>query len=157
MAKIIFDLITNYENDEKNEEFDFKRIKDFNEKIIKENINEFKIFDLKENNIFNKNIEEIYSDIIKYFIENQKLDDSDDYTEKIFKEIDLKSLNLTKNMFDNLSKILDKEKKYLKQFIIEEYDDLFKSHIINFITHHLVISQKIIFIFIKYHFYSNKI
>ena len=132
LAKIIVDLITNYENDEKNEEFDFKRIKDFNEKIIKENINEFKIFDLKENNIFNKNIEEIYSDIIKYFIENQKLDDSDDYTEKIFKEIDLKSLNLTKNMFDNLSKILDKEKKYLKQFIIEEYDDLFKSHIINF-------------------------
>ena len=60
LAKIIFDLITNYENDEKNEEFDFKRIKDFNEKIIKENINEFKIFDLKENNIFNKNIEEIY-------------------------------------------------------------------------------------------------
>ena len=47
LAKIIFDLITNYENDEKNEEFDFKRIKDFNEKIIKENINEFKIFDLK--------------------------------------------------------------------------------------------------------------
>ena len=35
-------------------------------------------------------------------------------------------------MFDTLSIILDKEKEYLKEFIIKDYDDLFNNKIINF-------------------------
>ena len=60
------------------------------------------------------------------------MDDSDDYTENIFKQIDLKSFYLTKVMFDNISKILNKKEKYLEQFIIKDYDDLFNTNIINF-------------------------
>ena len=137
LAKIILELITNYEemtdNDEKNE-INLDKIKDFNKKVIKENINDkdIKIFKLTENDILIKRIDEIYSYIIKYFLENQKLDDSDDNTENIFKQIELKSIYLTKVMFDNLSKILNKEEKYLQQYVIKEYDDLFNTNIINF-------------------------
>ena len=77
-------------------------------------------------------MDEIYSKIIKYFIVQKKLDDSDDYTENIFKQIDLKSLNLTKLMFTDVSKLLNKEQDYLQEFIIKKYDDLFNSQIINF-------------------------
>lgn len=135
LAKIILEFITNYEQADDDEKIDkginFDNIKDFNRKVIKENIDSFKNFKLTENDILSKRIDEIYSDIIKYFIENQKLDDSD-YTENIFKEIDLKSLYLTKVMYDNISKILNRKEKYLKSFIINEYDDIFDNNIINF-------------------------
>ena len=135
IAKIIIELISNYDNDdiydEKNE-IDLGKIENYNNKTITDNIKELQIFELTEKEILNKKMDEIYSKIIKYFIVNKKLDDSDDYTENIFKQIDLKSLNLTQLMFDDISKLLDENKDYLTDFIIKEYDDLFTSQIINF-------------------------
>ena len=136
IAKIILELITNYEendnNEEKSDEKDLSKIKFYNNKFIQDNINELKNFEITINDILTKKIDEIYVKIITYFFINQKLDDSDDYAEKIFKEIEIKSLNLTNLMFDNISNLLDKNKNYLKEFIIKEYDDLFNSRIINF-------------------------
>ena len=135
IAKIIIELISNYDNDdnydEKNE-IDLGKIENYNNKTITDNIKELQIFELTEKEILNKKMDEIYSKIIKYFIVNKKLDDSDDYTENIFKQIDLKSLNLTQLMFDDISKLLDENKDYLTDFIIKEYDDLFNTQIINF-------------------------
>ena len=135
IAKIIIELISNYDNDdnydEKNE-IDLDKIKNYNNKTITDNIKEIQIFELTEKEILIKKMDEIYSKIIKYFIVNKKLDDSDDYTENIFKQIDLKSLNLTQLMFDDISKLLDENKDYLTDFIIKEYDDLFTTQIINF-------------------------
>ena len=135
IAKIIIELISNYDNDdnydEKNE-IDLGKIENYNNKTITDNIKELQIFELTEKEILNKKMDEIYSKIIKYFIVNKKLDDSDDYTENIFKQIDLKSLNLTQLMFDDISKLLDENKDYLTDFIIKEYDDLFTTQIINF-------------------------
>ena len=135
IAKIIIELISNYDNDdnydEKNE-IDLGKIENYNNKTITDNIKELQIFELTEKEILNKKMDEIYSKIIKYFIVNKKLDDSDDYTEYIFKQIDLKSLNLTQLMFDDISKLLDENKDYLTDFIIKEYDDLFTTQIINF-------------------------
>ena len=135
IAKIIIELISNYDNDdnydEKNE-IDLGKIENYNNKTITDSIKELQIFELTEKEILNKKMDEIYSKIIKYFIVNKKLDDSDDYTENIFKQIDLKSLNLTQLMFDDISKLLDENKDYLTDFIIKEYDDLFTTQIINF-------------------------
>ena len=135
IAKIIIELISNYDNDdnydEKNE-IDLDKIKNYNNKTITDNIKEIQIFELTEKEILSKKMDEIYSKIIKYFIVNKKLDDSDDYTENIFKQIDLKSLSLTQLMFDDISKLLDENKDYLTDFIIKEYDDLFNTQIINF-------------------------
>ena len=134
LAKIIIDLIEYYENNDYNEEkiSELDKIKNYNKEVIKDNISEIKVFKLTENDIFSKKIDEIYSIIIKYFIENKRLDDSDDFTFNIFNQIDLQSINLTKIMFDSLSILLDKEKEYLKEFIIKDYDDLFNTKIINF-------------------------
>ena len=135
IAKIIIELISNYDNDdiyyEKNE-IDLGKIENYNNKTITDNIKEIQIFELTEKEILSKKMDEIYSKIIKYFIVNKKLDDSDDYTENIFKQIDLKSLSLTQLMFDDISKLLDENKDYLTDFIIKEYDDLFNTQIINF-------------------------
>jgi len=135
IAKIIIELKNNYDNDdnynEKNE-IDLDKIKNYNIKVIKDNIKELEKFELTEKDILSKKMDEIYSKIIKYFIVQKKLDDSDDYTENIFKQIDLKSLNLTKLMLNDISKLLDKNQDYLQEFIIKKYDDLFNSQIINF-------------------------
>ena len=136
IAQIIKDLIIKYENNddaEKNIEIEINldNIMNFNKKIIKDNINEFKLFKLTENDILSKNIDEIYSLIIKYLIENKKLINSD-FTLNIFTQIDINSIYLTTAMFDTLSIILDKEKEYLKECIIKDYDDLFNNKIINF-------------------------
>ena len=135
IAKIIIELITNYDNDDnynEDNEIDLDKIKNHNIKVIKDNTKELELFKLNEKDILSKKMDEIYSKIIKYFIVQKKLDDSDDYTENIFKQIDLKSLNLTKLMLNDISKLLDKNQDYLQEFIIKKYDDLFNSQIINF-------------------------
>ena len=135
IAKIIIELIANYENNDNNDEkneIDLDRIKKHNREFIQKNIDKLKEFTITKENISKIKIDEIYSKIIKYLIENKKLDDSDETTEKIIKQIDLKSFNLTKSMLENLSEILNKDKDYLKEFIIKEYDDLFNDKIINF-------------------------
>jgi len=134
-AKIILDLISNYEQIDNEEEFKFENklesIKNFNIEIIHNNINELMKFNWKEEDILKKNIDVIYTEIIKYLIIEQKLDESEDTT-NLIKEIGLESIQLTKKMFDEISNILDKDKSYLKKYIISTYEDIFNDEIITF-------------------------
>ena len=154
MAKIIIDLIDNYESkdtdmeddedvneDMENEddkdkdineiENDLKLIKNNNLEIIHNNIKDFEEFNLTEKDILSKNIDDIYITIIKYLIIKQKLEESE-YNTNLMEEIGLKSINLTKKMFDEISLILDKEKSYLKDYIISKYEEIFNEEIITF-------------------------
>ena len=134
IAKIINDIIENYnqskDNDEEDEEDeekedsknnkDLKLIEETNHKIITNNIKAFEEFNLKENDILSKNIDDIYISIIKYLITEQKLEESDSNT-NLLEEIGLESIYLTKKMIDEISPLLDKDKSYLKDYIISKY------------------------------------
>ena len=88
-------------------------------------------FNWKEEDILKKNIDVIYTEIIKYLIIKQKLDESVDTT-NLIEELGLESILLTKKMFDEISNILDKDKSYLKKYIISTYEDIFNDEIITF-------------------------
>lgn len=138
LAKIILILIKNYyqinDNEENiNNEFekDLFCIKNYNLEIINKNINALNIINIKEDDILYDTIEEIYTEIIKNLIIQKKLDGSHD-SFKLIEEINLKSLNLTKKMFDELKEILDKDKDYIKEYIITKFDDIFDIKILHF-------------------------
>jgi len=134
MAKMILSLIDNYnqiddneDNEDNKHEEELKKIFEFNSKIIdnkdyitKLNQYELKLEDLKSK----KKIEEIYLHIIKYLIENSKLEDSE-FIENIINQIELESIFLTKLIFDELIKILTIEKVYIKKYEIKNFDDIF--------------------------------
>jgi hypothetical protein len=133
MAKMIISLIDNYNQIEDNEdnknnkhEKELKTIFDFNLKILdnKDNISKLNQYGLKLEDVKSKKIEEIYLIIIKYLIENSKLEDTE-YIENIINQIELESIILTKLMFDELTKILTIEKEYIKKYKIENFDDIF--------------------------------
>ena len=137
LAKIIIDLISNYEqlsdNDENfnNYENELNSIKILNQEIIKKNENNYKKFDLSENDILKMKIDEIYAQIIKTLKKKKKLVDLE-YTNDIISEIGLESINITKTIFNVLRNTLDKEKDYMKEYIISNYEDLFNMNIIMF-------------------------
>lgn len=138
LAKIILILIRNYyqinDNEENiNNEFenDLFCIKNYNLEIINKNINALNIINIKEDDILYDTIEEIYTEIIKNLIIQKKLDGSHD-SFKLIEEINLKSLNLTKKMFDEIKEILDKNKDYIKEYIITKFDDIFDKKILDF-------------------------
>ena len=138
MAKVILSLVDNYnqigdneDNKDNKHKEELEVIKSFNENILDNKNNKEKLDKLKLEDIKSKKIEEIYLIIIKYLIENSKLEDSD-YTEKIINQIELESIILTKYMFEELIKILIKEKEYIKKYEIENFDDIFKENKINF-------------------------
>ena len=133
MAKMILLLIDHYnqiiDNDDNEDNIHKKELNEifnFNSKLLNEKDNEIKInqYGLKLEDIKSKKIEEIYLIIIKYLIENSKLEDSE-YIESIINQIELESINLTKLMFDELIKILKKEKEYIKKYEIENFENIF--------------------------------
>ena len=137
LAKIIIVLISNYtQNENADEDGDkyeeeLNKIKKYNDDIIHNNKKVIKIFNLEENDILKKDIGKIYVQIIKYLIINQKLEDIE-YAYNIIEQIDLESINLTKNMYIEISKILDKNESYLNKYIITKYEDIFNNKIITF-------------------------
>ena len=134
MAKIIIVLINNYEqsdNEEDTDSTDLNSLKNFNMEIINDNIKELNQCNVNKNNFLSKKLEEIYSEIIKYLIINNKLDDSE-FTNNILKQINLKYIYITKVMFDEIAKLLKSENDYIKDYVIKEYNDLFDLKKINF-------------------------
>ena len=134
MKKIIIFLINNYEqsdNEEDTDNTDLNSLKNFNMEIINDNIKELNQYNINKNNFLSKKLEEIYSEIIKYLIINNKLDDSE-FTNNILKQINLKYIYITKVMFDEIAKLLKSENDYIKDYVIKEYNDLFDLKKINF-------------------------
>ena len=132
MAKIILILISYYEehndniSDEENKKI-LKKMKDSNKDIITNNKNIFKNFNLNENDIYTKKIEEVYINIITTLIKEEKFNDQE-YITKIIEELELESLIITNKILG----ILNKEKLYIKNYEITKYEDIFNKNIINF-------------------------
>ena len=75
-------------------------------------------------------IDEIYIYIINMLIITNRIDDYE-YTYKIIQELDLENIDLTKTMFEELSKTLN-NKEYIKNYKIIEANNIFNKKIINF-------------------------
>jgi len=133
MANMILSLIDNYnqiednkDNENNKHEIELKLISEFNSKIFddKDYMTKLNQYELKLEEFKSKKIEEIYLIIIKYLIENSKLEDSD-FTENIINQIELESIFLTELMFEELIKILSIGKEYIKKYEINNFNDIF--------------------------------
>ena len=78
--------------------------------------------------VLNKNIDKIYMDIIIFLIKTNKFSDFD-YAYEIIDDLDLKSIALTKEMYEGISQALDENNDYLKNYEIENLRDLIEDKI----------------------------
>ena len=78
---------------------------------------------LNENDIIEKNIEDIYSEIIISLIKNNKLSD-DMNANEIISSLDIENIDLTENMLEELKKELNTKKDYLQNYKIIDINDL---------------------------------
>ena len=123
-------------NTEKTDEI-IKEIKEFlgTQKSI---INEFNMnldldfdSDFDDNNLFN--IEDIYSQIIISLIRNKKFENYDS-TKNIMDDLDLENIEITSIIYENLKNEFDQnsEADYIKDYKINNFEDLIKEENINF-------------------------
>ena len=130
-SKILYDLIINYEGIDYNEQESKDLIK--MKTICENNIIKFDILDLKPaiKNIKNKDIDEIYSNIIDLLIIQNKFENYQ-YIYDIIKDMEIESINITKNMINNLTSFFNNNKEKLKEYEIFGIDDLLNAKKVNF-------------------------
>ena len=135
LSRIFIQLIDNFkcseeymDEDDENEKLD--NILRYCEIAIEKNIDAINKYNLEKNDIQNKNIDDIYIQIIIWLIKNNKFEDYD-YSYNIINDLDLENINITNNMFIELSKILN-EKDIIKRYEILEENDLLDINKINF-------------------------
>ena len=135
--KIILAFIEYMNNDEYQDEQTINECESFMKKCINEldskknelknytkNINIDEISDNNEITVF-----EIYGDILKNLIVNNKLNESTE-TIELLKDLDIKNIGLNKKIFDIIKEAFNI--KYLKNYNIETMEDLFKEENIIF-------------------------
>ena len=133
LSKIIIALINNYEGETDENQNDCLKLKQLcieNINKNKNNLNKYKI-DLDLDYLDNPFVEitEIYSDILKYLIINNKLDESEE-TIDLLTALEIKNLRLNNSLFNSLKEVLIE--KNLKNYEIKEYTDLFEENKIAF-------------------------
>ena len=139
-SKLIIDLLNNYKNcelddedkgggfvsDLENEKIDC--IKKYI-KIIKE-INQ----DLEEDDIYEMNIDQLYTHIIKFLIKRNKLRDYD-FCYNIVKHLDLENIEIefleSENLFNQILETLDMKNDFIKKYIITNFEDIQDDNKIN--------------------------
>ena len=137
ISKMIINLINYYkETDNYSCDYDkeLKLIENENKNIIENNINILNQLGIDNNYNFNENKKKIDILFIKIFInliKNRKFNDYN-YIYKIIKELNYDSISITKNMFEELKKELDKKNNYINYYIINTIDDLKNIEKINF-------------------------
>ena len=137
MAKIIIELISYYKEtdkyDEEKEKEELDKIKSNNNIIIKNNIKIYNdsILNFNINYFRDKNIEIIYKDIIISLIKLKKFEDYE-YTINILTQLDMEHIPLTKLMIDELIKIFDSNEECIKNYKLDEENDLFNEQNLNF-------------------------
>ena len=87
---------------------------------------DLKIANLEDKDIY---IEDIYSDIIKTLIINQKLEKSEE-TEKLLEEIEVKNIRLNKKIFEGLKQVL--VGKNIEKYEIKNFEDILNENKLSF-------------------------
>ena len=129
LSKIIIELINNYKDSDAYNENEDELLNEFVNNSL-ENINnnskEFIEMELNLKVMKSRKIDEIYCNIINTLINSNN---NYEYIYEIIKELDLENIYITRTMFDQLSKVLNKAQKYK---IILRNDFIFTEEIINF-------------------------
>ena len=137
LSMIIIELINNYK--EAYDYYDRNNEEKLNQ-LLKENLiirNNYKDilnkynFDLAKEEIESNNLEEIYFKIIISLIVEEKLKNYD-YVDNIFNQIDLKNINITEKLFQNLLSIFYNNKNLEQRYSLVNKNDLFDEEKINF-------------------------
>jgi hypothetical protein len=135
VSKIILDLLKNYEGLNEYEENEDKEkvdeLKQENEKIIKDNIDELKKIDsiFTDDYIKKEKLDELYINIIGKLITSKKFEDNE-YISDIMNQLDIENIHLSNEMFEKLSKILNESN--LNDYTISKKEDLDNEKKINF-------------------------
>ena len=138
---IIIELINNYRNcnlyDESADDDSLSKLEKECREYIKNNINIF--LDIKANiteiNIYNKNLDEVYTDIITALIINNKLYDYD-YCINIFNQLDLENIDVqffcVEKLWNRILEVLNSNNDYIKINAINNFDDFNDMNKVNF-------------------------
>jgi hypothetical protein len=135
VSKIILELLKNYEGLDEYEENEDKEkvdeLKQENEKIIKDNIDELKKIDsiFTDDYIIKEKLDELYINIIGKLITSKKFEDNE-YISDIMNQLDIENIHLSNEMFEKLSKILNESN--LNDYTISKKEDLDNEKKINF-------------------------
>jgi len=95
---------------------------------IMEKIKIFRRLNYTIDDVLNKNIDNIYLDIIILLIKTNKFSDFD-YVYEIIENLDLKSIVLTKVLYEGISQALNENNDYLKDYEIKNLKDLVEDKI----------------------------
>lgn len=95
---------------------------------IMEKIKIFRRLNYTIDDVLNKNIDNIYLDIIILLIKTNKFSDFD-YVYEIIENLDLKSIALTKVLYEGISQALNENNDYLKDYEIKSLKDLVEDKI----------------------------
>ena len=140
-SKITIELLNNLKNGDlfnENKDGDYaSKLEIENIEYIKNYLNIFKEInlDLNENDIINKNIDELYIDIIISLIKSCKLSNFD-FTNNIFKQLDLENIEISfmesEYLFQRINEALYMNNDYIKNYIIYNSKDFYNIKKINF-------------------------
>ena len=125
MSKIVIQLVKNYrESDEfkSYEESQLEMIENENKNNISDNINNnyMDLYNIKKSS----NLEEDYINIIKGLITFKYKNNNDILFYKNIEDLELQSIDITKNMFDELYKLLSLENENIRNILILNEHDL---------------------------------
>ena len=138
LSMIIMELINNYNTSEdyydERYENELHEIYEENEKIRDEKnlLKKYNLdFNLTRQEIKRNNLEAIYAKIIISLLKEEKLEDNE-FSEKIFTELNLEEINITETIFRELLNIFNSNEKYIQKYIITKIEDLYNEKNINF-------------------------
>ncbi len=140
-SKITLELINNFKNSTSGEESEDEN---FVEKLEKENREDIKNnlyiladiqLKLSEEDIYERNVEKLYVDIIIGLIKSNKLCDFE-YSYNIFKQLEFENIDIqfleSKNLFNLIEETLNTNNEYIKNNIINNFNDINNISKINF-------------------------
>ena len=130
-SKLLIDLIENYRRLEQEDEQYKEQLDTIEKQAIKINEECIKKLGLEEKKIkTNNKIDQIYAEIINKIIQKVQIEKDLNTVE----QMDLSNINITKNIFDELTNVLDiiKNKDINEKYIIKDIKDLTNEETINF-------------------------
>ena len=133
---IILGLIYNFKGFNRNKKLnsDLDNIEKYNIENIKNNKHVLEEFNLNinEDEVDEISLEEIYGKILSYLIEHKKLEDYDYSYNIIINQLEINNIDITKKMFDELSRVLNSNESFITDYSISNSEDLLNINKINF-------------------------
>ena len=129
ISKIILILIFNYkgedEYDENNDKEELESIEKENKQIIEENLNIFNQLNINYSlkDIINKNIDNIYLEVISSLIKENKFKNYK-FCDNILSQLDLENIYITQTIYEGINKVLNSGEKYMDNYIINDKNDI---------------------------------